>query len=330
VPDVNGLNSAYKTPPLSSGQILSVPIAIHNSSGAVLPNWAGVLVEVHLADPSEVDIVAVKVGGVPQPHPFPTSGGPGSTAAIFTVFHPAAFGSGIALPPSGGFPAITLDLAAKNTNRINNSDVDINFRFADIYHQPDYVSVQRSVHTATTPIHLNPVPGSTIVTRRTPGSTMWHWEDSHWVLVPSNVNSMADLHLTANGHQANSNFPFPNHDPSGQTEFESKFVIPRGVDPETGHFHHFPAGIVHRVATLIPFHLVGGRLGSTVIPAGGTWATTFTAFIPGSQMFAMPFFATASIGIEHVPEPVAPVLLLGGVVSLTFGFRARRHRQQLT
>jgi hypothetical protein len=163
---------------------------------------------------------------------------------------------------------------------------------------------------------------------------MWHWEDSHQVLVPSNVNSMADLHLsvTPGGqvHQANSQFPFPNRDPSGQTEFQSAFVIPRGVNPETGHFHHFPAGIVHRVATLIPFHLVGGRLGSTNIPAGGTWATTFTALIPGSQIFAMPFLATASIGIEHVPEPVAPAFLLGGVVSLAFGFRARRHRQQRT
>ena len=110
VPAPGGVNSDFKTPPLSSGQVISVPIAIHNSSTAVLPNWAGVLVEVHLDDPSEVDIVAVKVGGVPQPHPFPMSGGPGSTAAIFTVFHPAAFASGIALPPSGGFPAITLDL----------------------------------------------------------------------------------------------------------------------------------------------------------------------------------------------------------------------------
>src|SRR5262245_61289488 len=80
VPDGVGVNSAYKTPPLSSGQVISVPIGVHNSSAAVLPNWAGVLVEVHLADPSEVDIVAVKVGGVPQPHPF-APGGPGSTVA---------------------------------------------------------------------------------------------------------------------------------------------------------------------------------------------------------------------------------------------------------
>jgi hypothetical protein len=227
-------------------------------------------------------------------------------------------------------PAITLDLRAKNTNRINNSDVDIDLRFADIYHQPDRVSVQRSVHTATAPIHLGPQPGSTIVTRRTPGSTTWQWEDSHRVLVRSSINDLEDLHLTAGGHQANSQFPFPNRDPSGNTQFESKYVIPRGVEPTTGHFIHFPAGIVHRVATIIPFHLVGGRPGSTVIPAGGTWATTYTALIPGSQIFAMPFFATASIGIEHIPEPAAPVLLLGGVVSLAFGFWARRHRQQLT
>jgi hypothetical protein len=246
------------------------------------------------------------------------------------VWHPAAFGSGIALPPSGGFPAVTLDLRAKNTNRINNSDVDIDLRFADIYHQPSYVTIQRSVHAATTPIHLNPVPGSTIVTRRTPGSTTWQWPDSHRVLVRSSIHGLPDLHLTAGGHQANSQFPFPNHDPSGETQFESKYVIPRGVEPTTGHFIHFPAGIVHRVSTLIPFHLVGGRPGSTVIPAGGTWATTYSAVIPGSQIFAMPFLATASIGIEHVPEPAAPTILLVGLVSLAFGFRARWYRQQLT
>jgi hypothetical protein len=330
VPDGIGVDSAYKTPPLSSGQVISVPIAVHNSSTVILPNWAGVLVEVHLDDPSEVDIVAVKVGGVPQPHPFPTSGGPGSTAAIFTVFHPAAFASGIPLPPSGGMPAITLDLRAKNTNVINNSDVDIDLRFADIYHQPDYVSVQRSVHTATAPIHLGPVPGSTIVVRRTPGSTTWTWEDSHRVLVNSSIHSLDDLHLTAGGHQANSQFPFPNHDPSGNTQFESKYVIPRNVEPTGGHFIHFPAGIVHRVATMMPFHVVGGRPGSTVIPAGGTWATTYSALIPGSQIFAMPFLATATIGIEHVPEPAAPILFLVGLVSLAIGFHVRRHRQQLT
>jgi hypothetical protein len=58
--------------------------------------------------------------------------------------------------------------------------------------------------------------------------------------------------------------------------------------------------------------------------------TTFTAFIPGSQIYAFPFLATASIGIEHIPEPAAPILLLSGLVSLACGFRARRRRHQLT
>jgi hypothetical protein len=329
VPGPGGVISDFKTPDLSSGQVISVPIAIHNSSGAILPNWAGTLVEVHLADPSEVDIVAVRVGGVPQPHPFPISGGPGSIAATFPVFHPAAFGSGIFLAPSSGMPAITLDLRAKNTNRINNSDVDIDLRFADIYHQPGYVSVQRDVHTATAPIHLGP-GGSTIVTRRTPGSTQWELPNSHRILVRSSINDLEDLHLDANAHQVNSQFPFPNRDPSGNTQFASKYVLPRNVNPETGHFIHLPAGIVHRVATMMAFHRVGTRPGSTIINPGGTWATTYSAFIPGSQIFAMPFLATASIGIEHVPEPAAPLLLLSGVVSLAFGFWARRHRQQLT
>jgi len=324
-----GVNPLIKTPPASAGQPFSIPIGVHNPGLAALPNWAGVLVEVHLGDPSEVDIVAVKVGGVPVPHPFPVSGGPGSTAAIFTVFHPAAFASGISLQPSSFFPAITLDLVAKNTNPINNSDVDINLKFADIYHQPGFTSVQRIVNTATTRIHLSPAPGSTIVLRPTPGSTTWPWADSHRVLVTSEIRGLPDLHLTAQGHQANSAFPFPNADPS-QNDFESAFVIPRGANPETGHFIHFPAGIVHRVASSIPFHVVGGRPGSTIINTGSTWITTFTAFIPGSQLIALPFLATASIGIEHIPEPAAPVLLLGGLASLACGLRARRHRQQPT
>jgi hypothetical protein len=140
---------------------------------------------------------------------------------------------------------------------------------------------------------------------------------------------MEDLHLTAGGHQMNSNFPFPNADPS-QNNFESAFVIPSGVDPEGAHFHHFPAGIVHRVASNLTFHVAAGRPGSTIVRAGSTWITTFAAFIPGSQIYAFPFLATASIGIEHIPEPAAPVLLLGGLASLACGFRARRRRQQPT
>ncbi len=335
LPDPNGgLITDIKTPQMSAGQSISIPIDVHNSSGFALPNWAGVLVEVHLADPSEVDIVAVKVGGVPQPHSFPLSGAtpgggpaPGSTAEIFPVFHPAAFGSGITLNPSSAFPAITLDLVAKNTNPINNSDIDINLKFADIYHQPNSTFVYTRINTATTTIHLASSPGSTSIPVPTPGSTTWQWANSHRVLVPSSINDLEGLHLTAGGHQANSNNPFPNANPS-QNDFQSAYVIPRNVDPATGHFIHFPAGVVHRVASSTLVHNVG-RLGSTVILKSSTWASTFTAFIPGSQIIAVPFLATASIGIEHVPEPAAPILLLCGLASLGLGFRARRQRRLL-
>jgi hypothetical protein len=322
-----GLITNYKTPQLSAGQSVSIPITVHNSSGAVLPNWAGVLVEVHLIDPSEVDITAVRVGGAPVPHPFPTSGGPGSTAAIFTVFHPAIFGSGIALQPSSSFPTITLDLVAKNTNPINNSDIDIGLRFADIYHQPGFTLV-RQVTNPGPPIHRVAIAGSTTFLIPVPGSTTWHWADSHRVLVPSSIPDMAGLHLTGGGHQANSNQPFPHANPS-QNNFESKFVIPRGVNPETGHFIHFPAGIVHRVASSVVGHRLGNSASSTMIPQGGV-ISTITAFIPGSQIIAMPFLATASIGLEHVPEPAASLLLLAGLASLAIGSRARRQRRRLT
>lgn len=335
MPDPNGgLITSIKTPPMSAGEVISIPIDIHNSSGAVLPNWAGALVQVHLADPSEVDIVAVKVGGVPQPHPFPLSGvttgglpAPGSTFASFPVFHPSAFASGVSLLPSSAFPAITLDLVAKNTNPINNSDIDINLKFADIYHQPNVTLTHFIVNSSTVTVHLPAQPGSTIIPMPSPGSTTWVWQNSHRVLVPSSINDLEGLHLTAGGHQANSNNPFPNANPS-QNDFQSAYVIPKDVDPASGHFIHFPAGIVHRVASSLPFHLVGGRLGSTFIFPGTTWVSTFTAFVPGSQIIAVPFLATASIGIEHIPEPAAPLLLLGGLVSLGISYRSRRQRQQ--
>jgi len=330
-----GLITDIKTKPLSAGQTVTIPIDVHNSSGVPLPNWAGVLVEVHLADPSEVDIVSVKVGGVPVPHPFPTSGmtagggpAPGSTAAVFTVFHPSAFASGISLQPSSAFPAITLDLVAKNTNPINNSDRDINLRFADIYHQPGSTFTYFKINTATTTIHLGPSPGSTSMVVPTPGSTTWQIGNSHRILVPSSIDNLDGLHLTAGGHQANSNIPFPNANPS-QNEFESAYVIPRNVDPATGHWLHIPfEGTIHRVASAITVHNGGRTASSTVVLRGSTWVSTFTAYIPGSQMFAVPFLATASIGIEHIPEPAAPILLLGGLASLAVGFRTRRQRKQ--
>lgn len=319
-----------KTPRMSAGEIISIPISVHNPGPAPLPNWAGTLVEVHLGDPSEVDIVAVRVGGVPVPHPFIPNSGPGSTVAIFTAFHPAAFFSGVNLQPSSLFPAITLDLVAKNTNPINNSDVDINLRFADIFHQPGYTSVQYVTNPGP-PIHRVPIPGSTMVLRPTPGSTTWPLPDSHRWLVRSSIHELEDLHLTANGryHAQNSNVhdPFPNAPPS--YPFESKYALPSGANPETGHFIHLPAGIVHRVTTVIPFHRLGNPLSSTMIPTGGI-ISTLVAFIPGSQIYAVPFFATASIGIEHIPEPAAPILLLAGISSFAFGFRARRLRQQET
>ena len=101
------MNPVIKTPPLAAGDLITIPIDVHNPGPAALPNWAGVIVEVYLMDPSEVDIVAVRVGGFPVPHPFPTSGattggGPalGNTVAVFTVFNPAAFFSGVSLQPS--------------------------------------------------------------------------------------------------------------------------------------------------------------------------------------------------------------------------------------
>ena len=317
-------SSDIKTPPLTDGEAVSIPISVHNPGPGALPNWAGVQVEVHLVDASEVDITGVDVGGVPVAlNPFLS--GANSNVAVFTWFHPAAFASGISLQPSSSFPAITLHLAAKNTDPINNSDVDIKLRFADIYHRPGATLTWQITNTGP-PIHRVAFAGSTMVlTKFFPGSTYFPIANSHKILVQSDINSMEDLHLTAGGHQANSNNPFPNAGPNNN--FASKYVLPGNANPETGHFHHLPAGVAHVVSTLVSAHRLPNPASSTMIPTGGV-ISTLTAFFPGSTIFAMPFLATANIGIEHVPEPAAPILLLVGIASLAFGFRSRRRRRQ--
>ncbi len=316
-------SSDIKTPPLINGQTVSVPISVHNSSGAALANWAGVRVEVHLVDASEVDITGVLVGGVPVANPFPATGA-GSTVAVFTAFHAAAFASGTNLPDSGIFPAITLQLAAKNTDPINNSDTDIVLRFADIYHRPGGILTWQVTNPGPGSVHQPGFAGSTSIVTVFPGSTQWPVPSSHMILVNSHVESMADLHLDGNGHTPLGGNPFPNAGP--YNEFESKYVLPRDVDPEGAHFHHLPAGNIHVVSTSVVGHRLGA-VGSVMIPAGGV-ISTLSAFFPGSTIFAMPFAATANIGIEHVPEPAAPILLLCGVASLAFGFQTRRRRRQ--
>ena len=328
-----GVNPVIKTSPLSAGQLETVFIDVHNSSGAVLPNWAGVLVKIHLMDPSEVDIVAVRIGGVQQPHPFQVSGaGPGSTTLLIPVFHPAASFSGISMLPSSAFPAITLSLIGKNTDPVNNSDVDIKLEFADIYHAPGYTSFGTTmVHNPGPGTHISTIVGSTDIIRPTRGSTIHVLQEGsyHW-LVPSSIDGgLPQLHMTGqgqNGHRADSVNPFPNA-ANPTLNYESKYHLPSG-NPDTGKFIHLGPGTIHRVATNRTFHVTTAFVSSTVVDVSSSFPVGVTTFIPGSSIFAMPFLATATIGIEHVPEPAAPILLLCGIASLAFGFRSRRLRKE--
>jgi hypothetical protein len=64
-------------------------------------------------------------------------------------------------------------------------------------------------------------------------------------------------------------------------------------------------------------------------PLEGTWlhvSETFTTFIPQSAFVATNAFVNnvAGFGIEHVPEPVSALLLLGGSGALFVGRRRRR------
>ena len=152
------VNPQYKTPPMTAGQPWNVPIAVHNPGPNVLPNWAGVIATVHIADASEVDVTKITLAdGTAFVDPFgPASQNSQSVSKMFTVLHPGWANSGIPLQPSSIQPVMDIELQAKNTTMTNgNSDIDVTVNLYDIYHVPG--------RQVTIPGGL---PGSTVVQPR--------------------------------------------------------------------------------------------------------------------------------------------------------------------
>ena len=244
-----GVETDIKTPPLQNSDEFTIPIAVHNINP--VSNWAGVLMEVHILDNTEIDIDAIDPAppmlGVPMANPFgPRSNNSQSVAKLFTAWHPNAPGSGITIPGSVNQPAFIFDGHVKGSNPAGNSDVDVQLRFWNIRHfGPNNI-------------------GSTIITL----------QPSVQIYVRSSIQDQQQL------HQPNSIYHFPNNPPAiGE-----------------GHWLH-----LYEPAT---FHLFPG---------------------PGSTYIAT-FLNTATLGIDHVPEPAAGVLMACGGVGLCLAWRARRKR----
>lgn len=157
VPDPLGglpLISDIKTHPLVDSEFVVIPIHLHvQDIATAVPNWAGYRLEVHLLDGDEVSITPNTVvdpfgaGTFPSTldPPFPgTSDQNASSAGLATVWHPNALNSGTVGSASDPIPILDLELHAKNTTIMNNSDTDVQVRVWNIR-------------------HLNPGPGSTML-----------------------------------------------------------------------------------------------------------------------------------------------------------------------
>jgi hypothetical protein len=286
-----------KTPPLSEGQVYTLPITRHfdpmdparPEPPAELPGsgWAGARVKIHVLDPTEVDIASLvpapgyllRYPGLPGspvppgtppglytgpvPDPFgPRSHNVNSVPVVVTLIHPLAQQSGINPPASHLERLLDVVVHAKNTNMGGNSDIDVTLMFEDIWHTRD---------------------------RTVPGSTVVHF--------PNSVRFWSHSNLTddpASWEQLHNNVPgLPGY---------SQYRIPEGppLEGPEGHWVHIPASL--------PFHNPPG-------------------VIPGSNFFAYMATTVLGLGIEHVPEPVSIALFGSGLACAAVGLFSRRRRR---
>jgi hypothetical protein len=134
-----GVFTNFKTPPLATSENFILPIDIHHTG----PNpgwagWAGAIMDVHIIDPNEVDIVGITpfggatIDGTPIFGPLSAQG---TATHTFTFFNPAANLSGILVGTSDNNPIFNITIHAKNTTGANNSDFnDIALSFWNIWH----------------------------------------------------------------------------------------------------------------------------------------------------------------------------------------------------
>lgn len=134
----------YKTEPMMASDVAYLMVGLHSTGeGDPLEHWAGARVVIHLADAMEVDVgLIVPVlpstpGGAPVPihWPVPPSSGQTSSVVSFSVYGLAAQNSGTPIFASEIIPLFELVLHAKNTDFDDVSVWDIQFSFANIFHE---------------------------------------------------------------------------------------------------------------------------------------------------------------------------------------------------
>ncbi len=167
----SGPVSDFKTPPMQSSQTINLPISVHfGAPNPAYAGWAGAFMQVHLADPNEVDVVQILPAGGhfggSGPYPFgPPSAGAPSAALFFTIWNNNAPQSGINVNPSLVVPFGTLALHAKNTTPINNSDFDLTAIVWNIFHLrgpapgSTLIPLPQSAYVYANP-STNPIPNS--------------------------------------------------------------------------------------------------------------------------------------------------------------------------
>ncbi len=252
-----GVITTIKTPPMQASEVITLPLAIHPAAPAPpWAGWAGARMKAHIMDAGELDVDAIvptaggTVTGPPYIEPFgPRSMNAQSVPIFFTAWHPLAQQSGIPVQPSVNLPVFNMTLHAKNSDPSGNSDVDMTLMFWNIWHIRDGL----------------------------PGSTLVHLDPSAYILVPSSIQDLEQLHR-----------------PDSLYQFPTNPVQPG--EPGAKWLH---------IEQPVTFHLPGG---------------------PGSQFYAT-FLNTATIGIEHVPEPMSAVMLVGGAFCAVMSRRARSRRR---
>ena len=113
----------------------STPVTLNLSLFEQSSNWAGAFMWMHVADPTEVDILSVN--GLLAPYTWTSPFGPQSNNTSefthwFTTFIPNASQSGTTL--SGPRNVFSIVFLPKNTNAGSNSDIDFSFGLGPIFH----------------------------------------------------------------------------------------------------------------------------------------------------------------------------------------------------
>jgi len=158
------------TTPLQTSDVFAIPFQVQ--APFAVPNWAGMVLKVHIADATEADVTTITstLGGVTPVDPVatppfgPPSSNVQSVPKTFNAWHPSASASGT-VRASGAASSFGITIQAKNTTVAGNGDVDMTAAWGNIYHllsglgsttaPPSWYVWASSAHV---PTPINPLP----------------------------------------------------------------------------------------------------------------------------------------------------------------------------